>query len=120
LQREERKLKERTLEIENRELDLIDIENKRKVLLEDRSLFLRYKREIEEELNKAKEIIEESKVKQIEMDHIAEEIATREKRVIDKELEWNNKIGDLELLEREIRNNNFNKEAMNIKEAVCQ
>jgi len=94
--RRELSFKDRIKVIEGRELAFLDLEEKRKTLMEERSNFFKYKYTIERELEKAKIVIEEAKA--IETDFTVKEGALRAREIAlqKKEKYWNDIIGKLE------------------------
>ena len=102
--------------IEKREQELLMIDDKRKLIQIERSNFNKYKFDTERELDKAKELIEESKCLGEKHKSKEDELKTREMRVAEIEREWNDRIGKLEIDEKkfEIYKQNV------IKEEKCE
>lgn len=96
IERRELSLKDRIRVIEARELALLDLEEKRKVLTEERSNFFKYKYTIEQELEKAKVIIEEAKAVETDYKMKEDSLRARELSLQKKEKYWNDIIGKLE------------------------
>ncbi len=82
--------------LEEREKETVDLDIKKKVLIEERSNFFKYKFDIERELEKAKTTIEEAKA--VETDYKLKEDALRAREIKIQKLEkyWNDEIGKLE------------------------
>lgn len=99
----EEQQRSRIIELEKREMEMINIEEKRMDLNNERSNFNKYKYEIELELEKAKEIIAEANVSEEKIRMNNEALAGRERLVKDREKYWNDRIGELEEIEARVK-----------------
>jgi len=93
---QERALQERIRTLERRELEMVDIDAKRRELVNERSNFHKYKYDVELELDKAKIIIQEANQKDQELAVKSESLVVREKGIAKQERYWNDAIGKLE------------------------
>ena len=95
--------KKRMHDLENREQQLLYLEDMKKDLDQQRSNFNKYKYDVGVQLEQANITIAEAAAikEEIETDNIA--LAGREKRVAELEEEWNDRIGELEANEEKFR-----------------
>lgn len=93
---QEKALQERIRTLERRELEMVDIEAKKRELANERSNFFKYKYGIELELERAMIIIQEAKQKGQELNIKLESLVVREKGIVKQEKYWNDAIGKLE------------------------
>ena len=93
---QEKALQERIRTLERRELEMVDVDAKRRELVNERSNFHKYKYEVELELDKARIIIAEANQKDQELAVKSESLVVREKGIVKQERYWNDAIGKLE------------------------
>lgn len=92
----ERKLNDREKQVEQREQKLIDLESKIAELNNQRVNFEAYKRQVENDLSEAKEIIAEADVAFEKIQAEKDALSGREAKVREQEKIWNDEIGKLE------------------------
>ncbi len=93
---QEKALQERIRTLERREQEMVDVDSKRRELVNERSNFHKYKYDVELELDKAKIIIQEANQKDQELAIKSESLIAREKGIVKQERYWNDAIGKLE------------------------
>jgi hypothetical protein len=93
---QEKALQERIRTLERRELEMVDVDAKKRELANERSNFFKYKYGIELEMEKAKIIIQEANQKDQELNIKSESLVVREKGIAKQEKYWNDAIGKLE------------------------
>jgi len=93
---QEKALQERIRTLERRELEMVDVDAKRRELVNERSNFHKYKYDVELELDKARIIIAEANQKDQELAVKSESLVVREKGIVKQERYWNDAIGKLE------------------------
>jgi chromosome segregation ATPase len=102
IQQEER-LRERLADLEKREMELVDIDKKRAELNQERANFNMYKYNIERELDQAKITIADANVCQEKLDAERFTIDGRDKHLKEQEKWWNDRIGELEEKEKQVK-----------------
>ena|SRR3990172_725164 len=115
----ERSLASRVNEVERRELKTSELETLIAKLNQERANFAIYKDRVEKELQEAQEIIAHAAVTYESINAEREALVGREKKVIEQERWWNDRIGELEIERRnfQIEKENFigsKKEEVNV------
>ena len=117
----ERKLNDRTLEVERRELKTLNLEVQITDLNNQRSNFQAYKTHVEEQLGEAKSVIAEANASEEKIKVSNDMLLGRETKVKQQEKYWNDLIGKLEKDKKEfqIEKENFSglqkaKEVINV------
>jgi len=117
--RQEEGVRARIFELEKRELDVVDLTKKKNELTIERNNFQLYKFNIEKQLEVALEKIAEANELEEKIKMENEALLGREKSVAEKEKFWNDRIGELELFEKQITRERENLEALQtVKEVV--
>ena len=103
LEIEEEKFRERKIMLEKREEELIIIEKERVELNQERSNFNVYKFNVERELEQAKIVIADANAAAEKLEMYEEDLKGREAKVKQQEKFWNDRIGEVEKKEKELR-----------------
>ncbi len=99
----ESQIRDRLFEVTKREQELLGLENKRIALMEKRSNFERYRKGVEADLEKAKNIIQEASVVYEDIRTKQENLKAHNKAIIVKEKYWNDRYGELAAKEKEFK-----------------
>jgi len=108
----EQDLRNRDAAIKIREQDVVDYDKKRLQLSAERSNFLKYKYDVELELVGAKNTIAEANETQNKIKMDRDMLDNREKQIKEKEKFWNDRIGELQDLEKKLETQRLNMEAL--------
>ena len=110
LELKEEEFKKRMLELENREIQVVDVDKKYLELNQERSNFNKYKYDVELELEQARAVILESKGIDDKQEAFKGELEAREKLIAQRELYCDRTIGELQEKEKKltIREQNIN------------